>query len=235
MPYFRKFEQSKGIISEENGFSKYPECYQTLDADLSECIFLEDLNQRSFRIIDKSTEALTAEHVNLVMHSLAKFHAISFALNDQQPEKFKELASNLTEVFFQTEDNFFKDYFNKQARTALDTVTSAEDIHFYNKVQKLLEKDAMNIAIDDLNAENIGSAVVISHGDTWQNNIMFKYDANGKPIDISILDWQISRCASPIHDIVYFIFNCTTKELRDAQYDNFLRIYHDSLSAHIQR
>lgn len=235
MRHFREFEESKGVIIEENGFSEYPKCYRTLDTEPNECLFLEDLSQRSFSIVDKSTETLSADHVNLVMRTLGKYHAISFALNDQQPEKFKKLASNLKEMFLESTDDTFQQYFNKQAHTALDTVTSEEDIHLHTKLKKFLEKEAMDIMMETLNLENIGSAVVISHGDTWQNNIMFKYDKNGKSNEISLLDWQISRLASPIHDIVYFMFTSTTKELRDIHYNNFLQTYHDSLSTHIQR
>lgn len=223
------------MIVEENGFSEYPKCYRTLESELNECLFLEDLNQRSFSIIDKSTETLTADHVNLTMRALAKFHAISFALNDQHPEKFKELASNLKEMFFQDSDGVFDEYFNKQALKSLETVTSDEDIHLHMKLKKFLGKKALDIIAETLNLENIGSAVVISHGDTWQNNIMFKYDEHKKPNDIILLDWQISRLASPIHDIVYFMFTSTTKKLRDIHYDDFLRTYHDSLSKHIRR
>lgn len=235
LPHFREFEQTKGVTTEESGFYEYPKCFRTVDIDLNECLLLEDLNQRSFSIIDKSKEQLTADHVNLVMQALGKFHAISFAFRDQQPEKFKELTSKLVEVLFLADDDTFQKYFDKQALTALDAVTSVEDIHLHNKLKKFLEKSAMDIVADTLNLDNIGSAFVISHGDTWQNNIMFKYDKSGKAIDCCILDWQISRCASPIHDIVYFVFCCTTKELRDIHYDKFLRIYHESLSAHIRR
>lgn len=64
---------------------------------------------------------------------------------------------------------------------------------------------------------------------------MFTYDNNGKPIDVNFLDWQTTRHASPIIDIVYFMFCCTTKELRDTHYDEFLKVYHSSLSAHVRR
>lgn len=223
------------MITEESGFFEYPKCYRTLDADLHECLFFEDLNQRSFSIIDKSTESLTVDHVNLIMKTLAKLHAVSFALKDQRPEKFAQLTANLTEVFFQVQDDNFKQYFNKQARNALDAVAGTEDVDLHTKLEKFLENDAIDAVVETLNLDSMGPAVCFAHGDTWQNNIMFKYDENKKPIEICLLDWQIARSASPIHDIVYLMFNCTTKELRDKHYDNFLKLYHDNLSAHIRR
>lgn len=49
------------------------------------------------------------------------------------------------------------------------------------------------------------------------------------------LDWQVSRYASPVTDLVYYIFICTTKSLRDKYYDEMIKIYHDSLSEMIAR
>lgn len=48
--------------------------------------------------------------------------------------------------------------------------------------------------------------------------------------DIRILDWQVIRYISPAIDLLYNIFTSTSKELRDAEYDNLLQVYHGSLS-----
>lgn len=47
---------------------------------------------------------------------------------------------------------------------------------------------------------------------------------------ISFLDWQIIRYASPATDLVYNLFTVTDKAMRDSDYDNFIKIYHESLS-----
>ena len=236
MPYFRQFEQSKGVILEENGFIEYPACYGTVDVDLNESVFLEDLSVRSFTMIEKSTEEVTADHVRLMMQLLGKFHAISFALKDQQPAKFIELTSNLSELLVRRDNPMLREYFKMMVYGILEVLTSDEDAIVRSKLQKLLEeKEVMDIAADCIDSKAAGDAAIVTHGDTWQNNTMFRYDKNGKPNEISLLDWQISRLSSPIIDVVYYVFACTTKELRDAHYDEFLKIYHESLSSHIQR
>lgn len=232
MPYFRQFEQSKGVTG-ENGFIEYPKCYRTVDVEPSECVFLEDLSVKGFSIIDRFNEEVTAEHVQLIMQCLGKFHAISFALKDQQPDKFVELAAPLTEVFIRSDDAFMRDYFSKQMDVVYKAVDG--DNHLTEKLKKLFEKEPFDIALECLNLESTGGASVISHGDAWQNNTMFRYDNSGKPIEISLLDWQVSRHSSPIIDIVYFMFCCTTKELREAHYEHFLNVYHESLSAQVRR
>lgn len=232
MPFFRDFELEKGVILEENGFVEYPKCYRTIDSEPDESVLLEDLSVRGFSIIDRHTEEITPEHVTLVMRTLAKFHAISFALQDQRPEKFKEITSNLNEIFIRCDDPILREYFAKQAESIYTVLTDEKDARLLAKTKKLLEKNAMDVAAECLDT-SAGS--VITHGDVWSNNTMFRYDSSGKPSEISLLDWQISRHSSPVIDILYYMFSCTTKAFRDAHYEHMLKIYHASLSEHIQR
>lgn len=225
----------KGVNIEADGFTEYPKCYRTVDVDINEGLIFEDLDIRGFITIDRRTEEITAEHVLLVMRVLGKFHAISFALKDQQPEKFNEIASNLDEVFVRRHDAHMRACFTKQAECVFTALAAEEDADLLVKVKELYEKEAIDIAADCLDLELTGPATVITHGDAWQNNTMFRYDSNGKPVDVSFLDWQTVRRSSSIIDIVYYVFCCTTKELRDAHYESFLMTYHDSLSAQIRR
>lgn len=235
LPCLRQFEQSKGVVVEESGFVEYPKCYRTIDVEPSECLFLEDLSVRDFSIIDRYTEDVTADHAHLVMKTLGKLHAISFALKDQQPEKFIELVSNLKEVFVRKEVPAYRDFYNKLTEIILSALNESDDAHLIAKLKKLFERNGIDIAADCIDPEATGSGSVISYGDAWQNNTMFRYDSARNPIEVCFLDWQVSRQSSPVIDIVYFIFCCTTKELRDEHYDDFLKSYHESLSDHIQK
>lgn len=77
LPYFREYQQLKGIQTAEM-FTEYPVCYKTITTEPIESLFFEDMNLTEFMVIDK--DELTVEHVLIVMRTLAKFHAISFAL-----------------------------------------------------------------------------------------------------------------------------------------------------------
>lgn len=234
MPFFQQFEQSKGI-SEALRFHEYPKCYGTGDGELNEYVFLEDLNVRGFNMIDKSTEAVTADHVRLVMQKLGKLHAISFALKDQQPDKFNELASALSEEFIRRDDSDMREYLSRRNDRIFDVVADEEFTQLSRKLKTLFERDCLDIAADCLDAQIVGSAAIIIHGDVWQNNIMFRCESDGKPSEIKLLDWQTSRYTSPVIDLCYFIFCCTTKELRDAHYEEFQKVYYENLCTHIHR
>lgn len=58
---------------------------------------------------------------------------------------------------------------------------------------------------------------------------------HGVACDIKLLDFQIMRYSSPICDLAYYIFGCTTKELRDKHYKEFMDVYYSTLSQFIKR
>jgi hypothetical protein len=70
---------------------------------------------------------------------------------------------------------------------------------------------------------------VLNHGDCWMNNFLYHYDKRGRAEGIVFIDWQISRYCSPVVDLMYFIFICTDKQMRDKHFDELINLYHRSL------
>lgn len=233
MPTFHEFERSKGVEIKKNGFWEHANCYRTIDIDVNECLLLEDLRIREFSTIDRHNGVMTADHVRLVMQGFAKFHAISFALKDQHPEEFNELTSNLTEVFICKTNIQLRYYLSEQAKEVYKALSNEAEL--LAKVKMFYEKEALDIAADCIDLKSKASASVITYGDVHQNNILFRNDGNGKPIETCFLDWQGVRHTSPVLDIAFFIFCNTTKAVRDVYYDEFLKIYHETLTAQIRR
>ena len=165
MPYFSKFQESRNVYLD--GFHEFPKCYKTITTESIECLFFEDLAQSNFKMIDK--DEATPEHVLLVMKTLAKFHAVSFALKDQEPEKFAELVENLDEVIFtRGKHDQFAGFVNQAETRAMDCIT--DDEHDGNLVQALLnlyETNQYDLIADLVEAEPYS---VILHGDIWPNN-----------------------------------------------------------------
>lgn len=154
------------MVVDVDGFHEYPKCYRTVEEEPNECLLLEDLSVHGFTIINRHTDEVTADHVRLVMKTLGKFHAISFALKDQQPDTFKEITSHLSEIFIHPEREKLRAYFNKQSEAVFSAV--ADDAVLLAKVKTVYERDAMHVAAECLDLEKTGSASVISHGDAWQ-------------------------------------------------------------------
>lgn len=163
-PCFREFQKSKGILIDEDGFHEYPKCYQTIDAEPIETLFLEDLCEQNFRMVNLRSEELTVEHVKLVMQVLGKFHACSFALKDQQPEKFQKLASNLTEVLFNPENAGIALYMNCLPKTLFDSITDDKDAHLLLHLVRLFERNQFDMGIECVDATLAEPYAVITHG-----------------------------------------------------------------------
>lgn len=202
---------------------------------------LEDLKIRGFVPIDRYTEELTVDHVALYLKAVAKYHAISMAVKDQQPEIFQKFTANLRKNIFQRHNELLRNYFDQQVANVISLFSTSHhgDAALLVKLKEFFNRNAVDIFVDGVEAEANESAVIVSYGDANLNNTMFRYrdddDGNRKPIEICMLDWQSSRPASPVTDIVFYMFACVTKEVRDAHYEHLLEIYHEMLSAHIRR
>lgn len=49
-----------------------------------------------------------------------------------------------------------------------------------------------------------------------------------------LFDWQITRYASPVIDVLYFIFMSSDKPLRDQHFDHLIQAYHNSLREQLE-
>jgi hypothetical protein len=74
---------------------------------------------------------------------------------------------------------------------------------------------------------------VLSHGDLWTNNTMFKVDANGKPLDVSIFDFAEMYWGSPSNDLLYFLVTSSADDVD--HFDTFVEFYYDQLTAALRK
>lgn len=81
------------------------------------------------------------------MQSLAKLHAISFAMKDQQPKQFQELVRTMDEVYLAKERQINRDYYLHQANYMLNLVSREGDSHLLARVKKLFEIEPMDILL----------------------------------------------------------------------------------------
>lgn len=159
-------------MADGEGFIEYPKMYRALDTDLHESIFLEDLNVRNFSIIDRFTEETNADHTRLIMQCLGKYHALSLSLKDQQPHKFKELASNLEDLYFRPNNQVSRNFYNSTVETLYNVVSGKEDAALLSKLKKVFEKEAADVAAECNNVDLDTPVSIIRHADAWQNNCM---------------------------------------------------------------
>lgn len=233
---FYNFQISKGVIPSENGFNEYPKCYKSISEFLYETVLLEDLKLRNFDLINHRTEPITFDHMSLLLKALGKFHAISFALKDQQPKKFKELSSVIFEPYWTIiEQPAVKQILVGMLGRMRSCLEEENRLDLVEKFEKLTGDDFRSKFYDLFQSTKAEPYAVICHGDLTVKNTMFRKDKQGKPVEIQFFDWQYSRYASPVTDVALYLFCCSSSELRAKHYDEFLKIYHGSLSDLLKR
>lgn len=185
-------------------------------------------------MIDRSK--VTVEHILLVMKTLGKFHAVSFAMRDQEPEKYSEIVSQITEMFFiRGVETPFCTTVNSAAMNAINCITDDRDAHLVKTLLDIYEKNQYDLLADLLVGDEAEPYAVITHGDLWNNNTMFHYDDKNTLQKVCFIDWQLVRYGSPVLDLMYYIFFNTTREQRGRNYNIYLKTYYDSLASLLQR
>lgn len=150
----------------------FPECLYSNAERSKEVIILKDLNEIGFAIDNTLAkyEDLNYNQAQLILTELAKFHALSFALENDSYEEFTKIKQKFEDILFQ--DTFLsksklRNYFFESFDMSMNLVTDAEAKKRLIKARpKLLEL---------LKAYNQPSKFsVLCHGDLWVNNMLFK-------------------------------------------------------------
>ncbi|XP_013191382.2 uncharacterized protein LOC106135578 [Amyelois transitella] len=222
LPKFVDLQRAAGISEEE--FFRSPECYGTLMEPLNEILLLENLKESNFEMLDRFTP-LTNEAVKQILKKFALLHSLSFALKKEDPDKFDSYSKRFQDFFALLSANpEFREYLASIER---DTI-SILDSDVYKKavrgsISQLVEHSAKIFKYE----RNLRYSVVI-HGDGWTNNFMFRLEEN-IPVEAVLIDYQLSKIASPVTDLQYMIFSSTDHNTRHQHYYEWIDFYHSEL------
>ncbi|XP_014283124.1 uncharacterized protein [Halyomorpha halys] len=204
-----------------------PKCYLARSDDI---VVLEDLTFKGFK--NKNVfEPLDLLHCKKTLETIAKFHAASFIMEKTAACKIDELVPVIKKEVVMSKDNkTYKRAFKIGTKT-LKKITEIYLAHYpidlINKAFQYMESVGDKMKSSELYPN------VLSHSDLWLNNIMFRYDDNGKLMKACILDFQIATYKAPSFDIQLFLHTCTDRELRDRHYYLLLRHYFHSLGVEL--
>uniref|UniRef100_A0A1B6JXJ1 CHK kinase-like domain-containing protein n=1 Tax=Homalodisca liturata TaxID=320908 RepID=A0A1B6JXJ1_9HEMI len=193
-------------------------------------IVMEDLQEQGFIMADKGKQ-LDFDHCKLYMVTVAKLHAVSFAVHKKHPELVESMGK---EKLF-SEDRITSLVFKRMICGGLASMAEAtEKLDRFKHYSKLI-KDTSAKLWEMLMAAHKPSKVLntLNHGDPWIPNIMFKYDDEGFVSNIKLLDFQASRYGSPINDLAFFIWTSANSDVRGNRlhelYDIYLDTFNDKL------
>ncbi|CAG7827805.1 unnamed protein product [Allacma fusca] len=209
----------------------------------SNFVALEDLRSLGFKMADKY-QGLSFPEVRLVMQCLGKLHASTYSYIKEHGEK----------IFAQKENHVFNSYpIRNHYMPDIDTVTeNAYSSIYINGIELLSRKHEIlgeklkkyapipherMLAVYEQTDKRYFP--VISHGDIWVNNLMFKYETvvkNGHLVEEAqeciMVDFQQSRRENIFGDLLYFMYTITTPEFRkeflapslNAYYETFVEV-----------
>lgn len=191
-----------------------PQCF-----DEQAAIILENLKDDDYTTQDRIL-GLDKVHMDFAISHLAKMHAITIGLKLKKPDFFKRVVLPVLE-YAVNEDA--KDCVKDMVQKAYNDYKNMKEAEFYlDKIEKTLEY-AKHVTITSKEPWT-----TLVHNDFWVNNMLFKYDKTDKPINMKIVDFQLTIYDYGVHDLIFFLISSSRKEVLDEHLDDMIDLYYNS-------
>lgn len=188
---------------------------------------MEDVSVQGYRMLEQR-DGLSLKRCSMVITKMATLHGASVALCEKNPKlksinggivttKCPKSVLRLFEVSLLNISRYIGGWSNKVYQ---ECSKKMEDLagRVSNEVVKIYDYDPDEFC-------------VINHGDCWINNFMFKDDERGEPLDVLLVDYQMSGYTSPAVDLLYFLNICPETDIKYDKDDYFLATYLDTLTS----
>ncbi|XP_069681835.1 uncharacterized protein [Periplaneta americana] len=231
----RKLMEFQEKKKPKKSFQEIPRCLYALADGENDFVVMEDVSISGYVSGDRK-EGQNLDHCVAVLQVLGRFHALSLAMKHQDPQGFSMLSASLEETYFSHElKGWYSGQMKRFCNVAMDAVSKEYPNSIYEEKLKKFADDTLYDRLVEMALPKEPHAV-IGHGDTWAPNFMFRYegDSRSAPVGTYMIDFQLARYASPVLDLAFFLFSCTTQELRTTHYQHLLRTYYQSLAELLQ-
>jgi hypothetical protein len=176
------------ILNLFNNIINVPHCYFSQNDSL----ILQDMYSLGFKTGSRLT-GLDINHCRLALRELAKFHSSSVILRCRKPEVFESEMTNFIEPIY-TEEN--RDVMTAYMKSCLNNIAATlkgrEQLRYVSIAEEI---DALTETAYDVMVESVtrySNILVLTHGDFWTGNLLFKYAINREPIECTVIDFQVS-------------------------------------------
>ncbi|XP_063363838.1 uncharacterized protein LOC134652606 [Cydia amplana] len=198
---------------------KFPNCIYSSEEYNKEVMVLSQM-QDTYNIHNRFL-SISIDQAKLTLKNMAKLHALSFVWETYYSEEFDEIKTILSKNVQYSDlvklPNSMKYCYDTSVNVVLNS----------SYKEKLTALDGHLLAI--LKTPPPLQYSTICHGDCWINNIIFKNKAT-RPVEVMFVDYQLSRYASPVSDISYFLYMSTERELLSQHYETLINVYYGTLA-----
>ncbi|XP_045450615.1 uncharacterized protein LOC123659444 [Melitaea cinxia] len=212
--------QDEAIIPQKDRY-KIAKSYEETDNTV---IILENLSKKGFRTYAKA-EVISIKYAQLAIKEMAKFHALTFVIEEKLPEYYNNKIKVIKSPFI------FNDDWAGLMRNICAHVASLYD----NDVKERV-KNFSSTLIEKLpkyyNSQN-SVKCTLNHGDYKKNNLLVRMQ-DGEVVEIVPVDYQLIHYGSPIMDFLSFIFTSTDREFRKKHLTELKELYFETLSSFLK-
>lgn len=171
-PVFEAFQREK-CLNEIDCFRAVAKCYVAVKDELTDryAIILDDLRAEKFSMW-QPTEPLPVDHMRKALCELGRFHGISLAMKHQKPLVFEQ---------FTHADNIPREFVESGQLQALlipayDYAIKVLRAEEHQQIMTLAKAKIVALFEQCLGKKASNRFSVVSHGDFWNNNILYRYD-----------------------------------------------------------
>ena len=210
-----------------------PKFYAGFNNDNDDYLTMDDLRPQGYRMADKFV-GLNFNEVSVFLKALGRFHAFSYFFLKQEGEKlFDTVLPRISRPFFdepgKTEE--FAMMFGGATDYTVE-IASKKFPEIEESLRSKLKRDTHGFQTSQKTDSKFFPLLI--HADLWVNNMMFKYDQEGKAVDVKFIDFQLTRRGNIFEELLYFFFTSTTPEFRRNYLYSALEVYYQSFTSNLK-
>ncbi|XP_049947335.1 uncharacterized protein LOC126455615 [Schistocerca serialis cubense] len=195
-------------------------------------LVLEDLSAVGFKLA-QAGQPLNLKHCAVVLRAYARLHAASVYVLSKQPHYKDKYSLNMftDETSLQHLASLATKYINGLANE-LEKCPGYEQ---YSERYRTFANRFIDVTYERMEKIKKQTKLpVLTHGDCWKNNMMFKY-MDEEVSEVRLVDFQCSSVTSPASDLLYFLYSSASEDVHRHHMEDLLREYHSTLVGLLRR
>lgn len=216
LPHINSFVQNKIL----------PIHYYTSDSGI---FVLEDLSVQGYRVEEKR-QFFDLEQCHSLLKAMAEFHGASYKVHLQIPDILEDPIFDKT-ILIEFRHNLI-DTWEPILCELLKRNNEPHLVPRLREVMLFLKEDDEEV-FSEMNRHNF-TFVVLNHGDYRKDNLLLRYNDQGKVENVKIVDFQTCWWSSPVHDFLFFIIQSVQVDMVEEHFDSFVDLYLQQLNKTLQ-